>query len=65
MLGNIEKRGVHGELENKEYSRLESLLEKHKFYKSIFTNNCSAIFVIIDRIFMEQYFYLKEHFVMD
>ena len=33
MLGNIEKRGVGGELENKEYSRLESLLEKHKFYK--------------------------------
>ena len=23
------------------------------------------MFVIIDRIFMEQYFYLKEHFVMD
>ena len=29
----IEKHGVRGELENKEYSRLESLLEKHKFYK--------------------------------
>ena len=36
-----------------------------QFYKLIFTNNCRAIFVIIDRIFMEQYFYLKEYFVMD
>ena len=35
VLGNIEKRGVRGELENKEYSRLESLLEKHKFYKNL------------------------------
>ena len=30
MLGNIEKHGVRGELENKEYLRLESLLEKQK-----------------------------------
>ena len=34
VLGNIRKRGVHGELENKEYSRLYYLSEKQKLSKS-------------------------------